>query len=99
MTECLKQQYSGKVPMANAAPLIHTPPAAIAPKPKIPRGEVIVFGTWCKGCGICVEFCPTGVLALDENDHPVVTKPENCTGCHWCDTHCPDMAIVVRRVK
>lgn len=67
-------------------------------KRRKPRGRVIVFGTWCKGCGICVEFCPTGVFAFDDNDHLTVVKPENCTACHWCDTHCPDMAIVVETI-
>ncbi|MBN1310339.1 MAG: 4Fe-4S binding protein [Anaerolineae bacterium] len=85
--------------MADAISVIQPPTVEIAPRQKKPRGEVIVFGNWCKGCGLCVEFCPTGVLALDEADHPVVVKPENCTGCHWCDTHCPDMAIVVRRIE
>lgn len=66
-----------------------------ARKRKGPRGKVIVFGKWCKGCGICVEFCPTHVFAFDGDDQLVVAKPENCTACHWCDTHCPDMAIVV----
>jgi 2-oxoglutarate ferredoxin oxidoreductase subunit delta len=64
-----------------------------------PRGQVVIFGLWCKGCGLCVEFCPTGVLALGEDDRPVVMKPEKCTACHWCDTHCPDLAIVVKRTK
>jgi 2-oxoglutarate ferredoxin oxidoreductase subunit delta len=63
------------------------------------RGQVVIFGLWCKGCGLCVEFCPTGVLALGEDDRPVVVKPEKCTACHWCDTHCPDLAIVVKRTK
>jgi 2-oxoglutarate ferredoxin oxidoreductase subunit delta len=72
--------------------------AEASPRRKGPRGKVIIFGMWCKGCGICVEFCPTGVLTL-EDDRPIVTKPENCTGCHWCDTHCPDLAIVVRQIK
>jgi 2-oxoglutarate ferredoxin oxidoreductase subunit delta len=74
-----------------------TPPRSA--KGKRPRGQVVIFGMWCKGCGICVEFCPTGVLALGEDDHPIVVHPENCTACHWCDTHCPDLAIVVRTVK
>jgi TPP-dependent indolepyruvate ferredoxin oxidoreductase alpha subunit len=47
---------------------------------------VTVFANWCKGCGICVAFCPTGVLALDANDHPIVVQPDKCTACHWCDT-------------
>jgi len=64
-----------------------------------PRGKVTIFGLWCKGCGLCVEFCPTGVLEFDENDHPIVAHPEKCTACHWCDTHCPDLAIVVKRIE
>ena len=78
-----------------------TPPAVEgSPKPKRgPRGEVVIFGLWCKGCGLCVEFCPTDVLALNEEDHPVVVHPEKCTACHWCDTHCPDLAIVVKRIE
>jgi 2-oxoglutarate ferredoxin oxidoreductase subunit delta len=66
---------------------------------KGPRGQVIVFGNWCKGCGICVAFCPTGVLALDTDDHPIVVQPEKCTACHWCDTHCPDLAIIVKKLE
>lgn len=66
---------------------------------KVPRGEVFIYAKWCKGCHICVEFCPTQVLAFDEKKHvPVVIAPEKCTGCHFCDTHCPDLAIVVRRL-
>ncbi len=64
-----------------------------------PRGHVKVFGTWCKGCGICVEFCPQGVLTMDSQGRPVVAFPEKCTACHWCDTHCPDLAIIVRRLE
>ena len=64
-----------------------------------PRGKVTIFGLWCKGCGLCVEFCPTGVLEFSEDDHPQVVHPELCTACHWCDTHCPDLAIVVKRIE
>ena len=63
-----------------------------------PRGHVKLFGTWCKGCGLCIEFCPQGVFTADEQGRPVVAHPEKCTACHWCDTHCPDMAITVRRL-
>ncbi len=65
---------------------------------KDPRGQVVIFGTWCKGCGLCVEFCPVGVLDLDRDGRPFVIAPEKCTACHWCDTHCPDLAIVVKRI-
>ena len=76
--------------------------SVVAPPKKAskgPRGEVFIYPNWCKGCHICVEFCPAGVLAFDEALHrPKIVAPEKCTGCHFCDTHCPDFAIVVKRL-
>lgn len=67
---------------------------------KGPRGKVIVYATWCKGCQICVEFCPTKVLAMHPNgNHPIVVAEEKCTACHFCDTHCPDLAILVKKIE
>jgi 2-oxoglutarate ferredoxin oxidoreductase subunit delta len=63
-----------------------------------PRGHVTIFGTWCKGCGICIEFCPQGVFEANGQGRPVVVHEHKCTACHWCDIHCPDMAITVRRL-
>lgn len=77
-------------------------PVAVSEAPakkKGPRGQVTIFGTWCKGCGICVAFCPTHALALDADGFPYVAAAEKCTACHWCDTHCPDLAIIVRSVE
>ncbi|HSQ16922.1 MAG TPA: 4Fe-4S binding protein [Anaerolineales bacterium] len=73
--------------------------AVETPARKGPRGQVVIFANWCKGCSLCVDFCPTGVLVLDEDEHPVVAYPEKCTACHWCDTHCPDFAIVVKKIE
>ncbi len=64
-----------------------------------PRGHVTIFGTWCKGCGICIEFCPQGVFEANGQGRPAIVYPDRCTACHWCDTHCPDMAITVRRLE
>jgi 2-oxoglutarate ferredoxin oxidoreductase subunit delta len=60
-------------------------------------GEVRVFGRWCKGCGLCIAFCPSDVFEVDAKSHPHVRFPERCTGCEWCEIHCPDMAIEVIR--
>lgn len=84
--------------MTDAVPVETTKNASV-PAKKGPRGQVVIFGTWCKGCGICVAFCPTGVLALNADDHPVVVQPDQCTACHWCDTHCPDLAIIVKKIE
>jgi 2-oxoglutarate ferredoxin oxidoreductase subunit delta len=63
------------------------------------RGHPTIFGTWCKGCGICIEFCPQNVFEPDSQGRPIVAHADRCTACHWCDTHCPDMAIAVRLLE
>lgn len=46
----------------------------------------------CKGCGICVAFCPKDVLAI--KDEKVVIKDlDSCIQCGQCELRCPDYAI------
>ena len=63
-----------------------------------PEKEYVVdiFRDWCKGCGICAEFCPRGCIKMNEAGEPVVVRADRCTGCGWCELHCPDFAICVR---
>ena len=65
------------------------------PRRRRPRGQVTVFPNWCKGCNLCIEFCPTGVLEQGDDGRVIVAHPERCTGCRWCELHCPDFAIFV----
>ena len=58
-------------------------------------GRRYVYKRWCKGCGICVAFCPEGVFALGEDGRAEVVNPEACTGCQICDRLCPDFAITL----
>jgi 2-oxoglutarate ferredoxin oxidoreductase subunit delta len=50
---------------------------------------------YCKGCNICVAFCPKQVLAL-KGGKVFAEKPELCIGCTMCELRCPDFAIEVR---
>jgi 2-oxoglutarate ferredoxin oxidoreductase subunit delta len=68
------------------------------PKPK--KGavrKIDIFRAWCKACGICVAFCPKGVLVIDEEGYPFAKDLDACTGCGWCEIRCPDFAITVER--
>jgi len=55
---------------------------------------ITINEAWCKGCGFCVEYCPTGVLAMN-GVVPAVVNLEACTACQICDYMCPDFAITV----
>jgi 2-oxoglutarate ferredoxin oxidoreductase subunit delta len=67
-------------------------------KRKQPKGRVIVYGKWCKECGICIAFCPRNVLAKAPDGSVLVANPDDCTACLWCELHCPDFAITVKRL-
>ena len=66
-----------------------------APAPR-KRFAIDIYRAWCKECGICAEFCPTGCLKPDESGRPVVADAAACSGCRFCELHCPDFAISVR---
>ena len=63
-----------------------------------PEYRINIYRDWCKSCGICAAFCPRQCLSLDAAGNPVVDHAERCTGCRWCELHCPDFAICVREV-
>lgn len=50
--------------------------------------------TYCKGCYICIEFCPTQVLEM-KGVVASVKNPEACIACMQCELRCPDFAIKV----
>ena len=65
-------------------------------KQKKGNSKVTVYPDWCKGCGICVEFCPAKVFELSDQGKSTVVREEDCIHCGFCELHCPDFAIVVR---
>jgi len=51
---------------------------------------------WCKGCNICVAFCPKDVLELDSSEKVVIARLSACTYCGLCELRCPDFAITLQ---
>lgn len=61
--------------------------------------KLFIQRKWCKGCRICVAFCPKGVLDIDADEKVYVKHPENCIYCGLCELRCPDLAIEVREAS
>lgn len=68
------------------------------------KGRVSFRADRCKACGLCVEFCPKGVLGFDNHTmnimgyHPVILlEKDGCTGCGICGLMCPDLVIQVEK--
>ena len=57
--------------------------------------EIQINRDWCKGCGICVHFCPKQVLELDATDKVIVARADDCICCQLCELRCPDLVITV----
>ena len=70
-------------------------------KPSPKRNELTLVPVYCKGCGLCVDICPTGTLQLEDNVESKfgvmakVDAPGYCIGCKMCEMRCPDFAIFV----
>ncbi len=61
------------------------------------KKKLIIKREWCKGCGICVAFCPKSVLAL-HNEKVIPVNSSECIQCGQCELRCPDYAIYLEEV-
>ena len=65
------------------------------------RFKLFVNEEFCKGCRICVHFCPKDAIRLCEDFNskgvnvPIPANMERCTGCRICEFYCPDFAIAI----
>lgn len=66
--------------------------------------KVTVDIDYCKGCGLCVKFCPQEIMQLEadvitqKGYHPAhCVDQERCTACLSCAMMCPDAAITIER--
>lgn len=57
------------------------------------KRKIRINREWCKGCSICVAFCPKSVLEIDEEGKASWANPENCIRCGLCELRCPDLAV------
>ena len=59
----------------------------------------------CKGCELCISFCPKKILALDETVNAKGYRPAGitdqaaCIGCQSCAMMCPDLCITILELE
>jgi 2-oxoglutarate ferredoxin oxidoreductase subunit delta len=67
--------------------------------------EVRVLEQYCKGCGLCVEWCEQRKFYLEKTPNERGVQPAavdarmDCTGCLKCATICPDAAIEIDVIR
>ncbi len=55
----------------------------------------------CKGCGLCIQFCPKSIMYLSEQrnrlgyNYAIIDDMAGCTGCAICALMCPEVIIEV----
>jgi 2-oxoglutarate ferredoxin oxidoreductase subunit delta len=63
------------------------------------KGHIIIKISECKGCRLCIDACPVGVIKLGEKLNHMGYKPasytgEGCTGCGICYYTCPEPGAI-----
>ena len=64
------------------------------------RGTVVIDTEACKGCDLCIDACPPGVLVMtaatvNTRGYRFPLLLEGCTGCAACSQICPDFVFQV----
>lgn len=67
------------------------------------KGKIEINQELCKGCELCISFCPKKLITLSDKLNAAGYLPsafndsKECTGCATCATVCPEVAIEVYR--
>jgi 2-oxoglutarate ferredoxin oxidoreductase subunit delta len=67
------------------------------------KGYIEIDQVFCKGCELCVYFCPKKVISISDKLNAsgyrvaAFSSDSECTGCAACAVICPEAAIEVYR--
>lgn len=70
----------------------------------MPKGKIDIIEDFCKGCHLCVKFCPNECIIISKDRFtpngyqlPVFVNEDECVGCGTCGWMCPECTIDVYR--
>lgn len=67
------------------------------------QGKIIIHHEKCKGCRLCMTFCPKGAIRVSPKlnakgyAYAECDPDKPCTGCGTCALMCPEAIIEVYR--
>jgi len=67
------------------------------------KGKIVIDTSMCKGCQLCIGFCPKKNIALSSQLNSrgyFPAQPDSkktCNGCGICALMCPEAVIEVYR--
>lgn len=67
------------------------------------KGTIQIAGERCKGCALCIEFCPRDCISLSEDLNlkgyfiAAFDESKDCNACRNCALMCPDACIEVSK--
>jgi 2-oxoglutarate ferredoxin oxidoreductase subunit delta len=75
----------------------------LGPSTVLTRGTLVIDVEACKGCELCVDACPPGVLEMgelvNERGYRYPLLRPGCTGCKACSQICPDFVFQVYKYQ
>jgi len=74
------------------------------------KGKITINRERCKGCYLCIEVCPNGMIETEETPNKkgylparfrenIADGEKGCIACAQCAMVCPEVAIEVYRAK
>ncbi len=67
------------------------------------KGTISIDPERCKGCALCIEFCPKKLISISDRLNAkgyfvaAFNDGNECTGCATCAVMCPEVAIEVMK--
>ncbi len=58
--------------------------------------RLVINTAWCKGCALCVAFCPKEALEI-YHEKARLREGRECILCGQCELRCPDYAIYIEK--
>ncbi len=64
------------------------------------KGKLEINHDECKGCGLCIEACPSHVIQIrldlinKQGYHPASYSGSGCTACGICFYSCPEPGAI-----